>query len=324
MFRKINNSILFQGSLSNKNYFEGWYYKMVSADGNCSVALIPGISLNTKHSHSFIQTFVTFKNGDLKTVYLEFDKSNFVASDHPFGLTIAKNDFTESGIDISIDHNEINMQGKLQFTANTKIQTSLFSPSIMGYFSYLTFMECYHGVVSMSHSLAGILTIDGKPIDFSGGKGYIEKDWGKSFPREYVWMQSNHFKNANTSFMFSEATIPFKVFHFNGLIINLIVKEKEYRFATYNGAKVTSKTITSQHVRYEIQKGKLKLIVEAQNDQTISLASPKNGAMIQSIKEGLSGVINLQLFDNNNLLYEDTGTHAGLEIMMQAVQNEAS
>jgi hypothetical protein len=40
---------------------------------------------------------------------------------------------------------------------------------------------------------------------------------------------------------------------------------------------------------------------------------------LQSIKEGLSGVIKLQLFENNNLLYEDTGTHAGLEIMMQEV-----
>jgi hypothetical protein len=319
MLRKIKNPILFQGNLTNKNYFEGWYYKMVSADGNCSVALIPGISLNKQHSHAFIQVFVTFKNGDLKTVYLEFDKSNFVARDEPFGLTIDKNTFTESGIDISIDQNEISIHGQLKFASTTKINTSLLSPSIMGFFSYFTFMECYHGVVSMSHSLQGDLMIDGKAINFSGGLGYIEKDWGKSFPREYVWMQSNHFKNSGTSFMFSEAIIPFKIFFFNGLIISLIIDKKEYRFATYNGSKVTAKAITSNSVRYEIKKGKLKLIVEALNDKTTSLSSPKNGAMIQSIKEGLSGVIKLQLFVNNNLIYEDTGTHAGLEIMMHEV-----
>jgi len=38
--------------------------------------------------------------------------------------------------------------------------------------------------------------------------------------------------------------------------------------------------------------------------------------MIQSIKEGLSGTITLQLFENDTCIYEDTGTHAGLEIMM--------
>lgn len=319
MLRKIMNPILFQGKLSNRNYFEGWYYKMVSADGSCSVALIPGISLNKKYSHAFIQVFVTFKNGDLKTVYLEYDKANFLIHDEPFGLTIAENTFTESGIDISINSSEISIHGKLKFSSNTKINTSLLSPSIMGFFSYFTFMECYHGVVSMSHSLNGDLLIDGRSISFSDGLGYIEKDWGKSFPSQYVWMQSNHFKKAGTSFMFSEATIPFKVFNFNGLIVSLIIDAKEYRFATYNGSKVIAKAIEGNSVRYEIKKGKLKLIVEAINNKTTSLSAPKNGAMIHSIKEGLSGIIKLHLFENNQLIYEDTGTHAGLEIMMKAV-----
>lgn len=316
MLHKIKNPILFQGNLGKKNYFEGWYYKMVSADGTCSVALIPGISLNEQHSHSFIQVFVTYANVDLKTIYVEFDKDDFKVSDHPFALSIQKNTFAEHGVDISIENNDLNIQGKLKFSENTKIETSLFSPSIMGFFSFFTFMECYHGVVSMSHVLEGNLTIDGKFVDFNGGKGYIEKDWGKSFPREYVWMQSNHFRNTGTSFMFSEAIIPFKAFHFNGLIVSLIVDAQEYRFATYNGSKVTSKEIKINSVFYEIRKGKLKLIVNALNEKTISLSSPKNGAMIQSIKEGLSGIIKLQLYENENLIYEDTGTHAGLEIMM--------
>ena len=316
MLHKIKNPILFQGNLRKKNYFEGWYYKMVSADGNCSVALIPGISLNKLHSHAFIQVFVTYAHVELKTIYVEFDKNDFVASDRPFALSIQRNTFTGQGVDISIENKDLNIQGKLQFLGNTPIETSLLSPSIMGFFSFFTFMECYHGVVSMSHVLEGQLTIDGKSVDFGGGKGYIEKDWGKSFPREYVWMQSNHFKNTGTSFMFSEAIIPFKAFHFNGLIVNLIINGQEYRFATYNGAKVTAKAIKSDSVIYEIKKGRLKLIVEAFNEKTISLPSPKNGAMIQSIKEGLSGTITLQLFENDTCIYEDTGTHAGLEIMM--------
>jgi len=317
MYRKIKNPILFQGSLRNKNYFEGWYYKMVSPDGKCSVALIPGISLTKQYSHAFIQVFVTFADVDLKTIYLEFDKNNFYVNDSPFELYIQQNIFTEQGVDVCIENNDLNIQGKLTFSGNTKIETSMLSPSIMGFFSFFTFMECYHGVVSMSHQLEGNLNIDGKKVNFSGGKGYIEKDWGKSFPREYVWMQSNHFKNTGTSFMFSEAIIPFKAFKFNGLIVNLIIDKQEYRFATYNGSKVSSKEIKSNSVCYVIKKGNLKLIVEAVNEKTILLSSPKNGAMIQSIKEGLSGLIKLQLFENNKLIYKESGIHAGLEIMMQ-------
>ena len=51
-----------------------------------------------------------------------------------------------------------------------------------------------------------------------------------SWISEYVWMHSNHFINTGTSFMFSEAIIPFKVFHFNGLIVNLIINGQEYHF----------------------------------------------------------------------------------------------
>lgn len=315
MFHKIKNPVLFQGNMHKMNYFEGWYYKLVSADGNCSVAFIPGISLNSEHAHAFIQVFVSYNNSTLKTIYAEYDKNEFISYDKPFAVNIQNNKFSEQQLNVSIATDELHIEGNIAFSNNTKIRTSWFSPSIMGFFGYFTFMECYHGIVSMNHALQGELTIDGKVFDFDGGKGYIEKDWGTSFPRQYVWMQSNHFANKQTSFMFSEAIIPFKVFFFNGLIINLIVDGKEYRFATYNGAKVTNKKLTSKTVHYEITRKNTRLVVEAINDKTTSLPSPKNGVMNQSIKEGLSGTIKLQLFENNKLIYQDTGTNAGLEIM---------
>lgn len=313
----MHNPILFQGHLKKNNYFEGWYYKMVSPDGMYSLALIPGISLNKENSHAFIQVFMTIKNTDLKTKYLIFPVEDFKVQESPFELNINNHIFKEKSIDISIQDKDIQVSGKLIFENTTSIKTSLISPSIMGYFSYIKFMECYHGVVSMNHTINGKLLINNKEVDFTGGKGYIEKDWGRSFPKEYVWMQSNHFKNPKTSFMFSEATIPFMGFQFHGLIVNLIVNEKEYRFATYNRAKVKKRDIFPQEVYYEIKKGKLRLIIEAINDQTISLISPENGAMVKTIKEGLSGKIKIQLFENDLLIYEDIGTHAGLEIMMK-------
>jgi len=317
MFQKMYNPILFQGHLKKKNYFEGWYYKMVSPDGLYSLALIPGISLNKDNPHVFIQVFITYNNADLETKYLIFPLKDFDVIKNPFSLIIDKQVFREDGISIDIEDKDISIHGQLSFQETTRIKTSILSPSIMGFFSYFKFMECYHGVVSMNHTLNGLLVINGKEVDFTGGKGYIEKDWGKSFPKEYVWMQSNHFKNPKTSFMFSEATIPFIGFEFHGLIVNLLVNEKEYRFATYNRAKVNNRDIEPQEVYYEIKKGKYKLIVEAINDQTISLVSPENGAMVKAIKEGLSGRIKLQLFKNNRMIYEDIGTNAGLEIMMK-------
>jgi len=79
----------------------------------------------------------------------------------------------------------------------------------MGIFAYIPKMECSHGVVSMNHGLEGILKINGEEIDFTGGKGYIEKDWGTSFPKQYIWIQCNNFKNQTTRVFSSVADIPF-------------------------------------------------------------------------------------------------------------------
>jgi len=275
MFRKIKNPILFQGSLKKKNYFEGWYYKIVSHDLSYSLAIIPGVSVNKENPHAFIQLFITNKKGDLKTRYLTYDIKDFLTEDNPFSLSIENNRFSVDSIDLLIDDQEISLNGNLHFSNQIKIKTSFFSPSIMGFFSYFKFMECYHGVISMNHSIEGKLNIDGEIIDFSGGLGYIEKDWGKSFPKEYVWMQCNHFKTEDTSFMFSEALIPFFGLRFKGLIVNLVVNNQEYRFATYNSSKVKVKDILSNQVYYEIKKGKQRLIVTAINGKTTSLQSPK-------------------------------------------------
>jgi len=42
------NPEIFQGKFKSKNYFEGWYYKIVSKDEKNSFAFIPGIALTKK------------------------------------------------------------------------------------------------------------------------------------------------------------------------------------------------------------------------------------------------------------------------------------
>ena len=94
-------------------------------------------------------------------------------------------------------------------------------PNIMGPFTYIPNMECNHGVVSMSHTINGSIQLNDETWEFKNDKGYIEKDWGTSFPKRYIWIQGNHFKNTNTSFMLSLAHIPFIGFSFEGLIAQL-------------------------------------------------------------------------------------------------------
>ena len=45
----------------------------------------------------------------------------------------------------------------------------------------------------------GQLTLNNSKLNFDGGKGYIEKDWGRNFPKNWIWAQSNHFQESELS-----------------------------------------------------------------------------------------------------------------------------
>jgi hypothetical protein len=218
MFYKVFHPEIFQGHLNKKNYFEGWYFKYVSPSLSHTFAFIPGISLNKEDPHAFIQVFISDRTSTketLKTYYERFDIDAFSFHPKTFKIQIGQNIFSSESVYISLILDHMDLQVHLENSELTPIQSSLLFPSIMGPFGYLKFMETYHGIVSMSHQVNGSILFGKEAISFKNGKGYIEKDWGTSFPSSYTWMQSNHFKHKKTSFMLSYATIPFLFFKFN-------------------------------------------------------------------------------------------------------------
>ena len=312
-FKKLIHPYLFQGRKKTNQYFEGWYYKLVSKDQLTEIAFIPGISL-AKESHSFIQVFVS-NNQTLSHTYMIYPIESFKYQDDPFEIHIEDNTFSLSDLSVSVVSKDLSVLGSIKIHHITPLKKTLLSPNIMGPFGYLNFMECYHGLVSMSSRITGSLVINDQLIDFNEAKLYIEKDWGKSFPRWYIWLQSNHFSNKDTSFMFSYAKIPFLGFHFKGLICVLNHQGNTYRFATYNFSKIRLEIVKPNEVIYTLKKGQITLEIHATQSKTKSLKSPRNGLMIENIKEGLSGTIHLKLYKKQVLIYEDTGLNAGIELM---------
>ena len=153
-------------------------------------------------------------------------------------------------------------------------------------------------------------------IDFNDGKGYIEKDWGTSFPKRYIWIQCNNFKNSSTSVFCSVADIPFMKKYFSGHICNLVTDNKEYRFATYNNSKLEIESITPQKIILSLENAEAKLRLEAILDDAGDLIAPKQGLMQEVVKEGLSGEVRITLYNKQNeTIYQDLGNMAGIEIM---------
>lgn len=290
-------------------YFEGWYFKQSGKDGN--ISFIPGIHIENGKKSAFIQVIT-----NTSSYYFSYSYDEFDFSYEPFSITIGNNFFSLEYINIDIQDENINIVGKLHFENHTNIQKNIFNPNIMGPFSFIPFMECNHCILSMKHDITGTISINNKNYDFNNGIGYIEKDWGSSFPTSYVWAQANNFRNQNTSFFLSIATIPFSLFSFNGFICSFILDSKEYRFATYNGSKILKCRISKNNFNIKFKNKDYTLHVYSNNKNSFSLKAPRCGSMEKEIYESINSDIYVCLSKNNTILFEGSSKNSGLEIVL--------
>jgi hypothetical protein len=310
--KKIFQPEFFQGNLNKKTYFEGWYFKQVASMPDQTISFIPGISLNETDKHAFIQVIIS---PAMETHYFKFHIDEFKASDSEFEIKIGPNTFSTKGITIALKNEDQTIFGNVRFSSFQPIQKSLWMPNIMGPFGYLTVMECNHGVVSMSHEVSGTLYINETKISFNNTRGYLEKDWGISFPKSYIWLQCNDFDQKDVSFMFSIANVPFMGKDLQGFICNLVYQGREVRLATYTSAKMIKLEVNDHQLTIVIKSKKQQLTIIAESKAYGELKAPKAGVMQHIIKEGIEGKIMLRLINNKGeQILKTHGAHAGIEI----------
>ena len=293
-----------------KTYFEGWYYKLISADEQNALAIIPGIAMDEEgEKHAFIQLL----DGKAETAeYFRFPFDTFHAFFSRFEVNIAGNVFTAESIHLELPE----LNGNIHLHNTVPWPSTWYSPGIMGPYSFVPFMECYHGILSMDHQLKGTLQLSNNTIDFDKGRGYTEKDWGHSFPSAYFWMQSNHFSSPGISFKASVAKIPWLGSSFVGFIAGLYFNGKLVQFTTYNRAKLLRSFANKRKVELVMENKSHRLEILANRSGATELASPIAGFMDGRISESMTAAIEVKLLDKKSgkLLFSDTGTNAGLEV----------
>ena len=313
MIKRLYRPELFQGNLRKKKYFEGWYFKHVSQDLSQVYSFIPGVSLSTSHAHSFIQVINGISG---KTDYVEYSLDEFTWDKNRLSLKVGKSSFTENYVDINITGNNLDITGHIDYDNIVKYPKSLFSPGIMGWYSFIPFMECKHGIVSSNHNLKGHISVNGDMLDFNNGKGYIEKDWGASFPEAWIWVQCNNFNDSATSFSFSIAKIPWLGKFFIGFIAFLYYDKQYILFSTYNWSSVSEIKQEGNDLCIVIGNKNYTLRIKVVKNSFGELRAPLTGVMSRRIKESIDSVVYLSLYNKENkLIYEDSGKRAGLEII---------
>ena len=209
----------YHGEKNKRPFFEGWYNKLVTDDDQ-SLAIIPGIYRSGVNKNQTVFIMI-FDGGSVDVFYERFEVQQFSCSTSSYDLHIGSNYFSSQKIILDIESETLTIKGQVTTDNLKPWPVTIFEPGCMGWYAYVPTMECFHGILSMDHSLDGEIEFNGSHYNFAGGRGYIEKDWGRNFPKNWIWAQSNHFSNNDLSITASLATIRWKNTTFAGFIVGL-------------------------------------------------------------------------------------------------------
>lgn len=244
--------------------FYGWYLKCQS--DTQTLAVIPAVH-NTGDKRACSIQVIT--DNDAWTVVFPADSFRRTKRN----MFIGENRFGEKGIYLAIRTPQAAIRGKLEFGPLSPLKYD-----IMGPFAFVPFMECRHSVLSMYHSVRGNVCINEKKYSFENAIGYWEGDRGRSFPKEYLWTQCFFECGA---LMLSVADIPMAGIHFTGVIGVVLWQGKEYRIATYLGARA----VKIQNKTVRIVQGDLELDARLLEASKRPLKAPVKGDMVRTIHE---------------------------------------
>lgn len=281
-----------------KCWFEGWYFKHQSEQG--AVAFIPARHVDENGVRSASLQIVT--ESGAHTVSYPYDA--LWADRKNVCIVLGGSAFSPRGIHLNVEAEGMSAYGDLHYGNITPLRYD-----IMGPFCCVPGMECRHKVYSMTHSVRGDVAINGKTLNFADGVGYMEGDSGRSFPRKYLWTQCGFWDESPGSLMLSVAQIPFCGRTFTGVIAVVYWRGREYRLATYLGARV----FCAGGRKVVVRQRKQVLMADLLSGSDTELDAPVCGSMKRRIRESLSCRVHYQFRYGEQTLFDFTSDQASFE-----------
>ncbi len=291
---------------NKRNFFEGYFIKCCNKHEQ--VAIIPAFEVN---NHGEVTPSIQILTKG-KTIYAPFTTRNFTVAKNYFDVQIADNEFNNKGVKLDFTSGEHKVKGSLSFGDFNPIKPTRYAPNIMGPFSYLKFMDCYHFIISTGHLVTGELNIDGKLYTFNNDNCYIEGDYGKSFPDEWFFTQANCF-GTKTSAMLSIAKL--KKPKMTG-IIGFIRDERsglDLVLGTYYMTKIKEFKKTPNGHKVKLHHWDYTIYFETNVTSKEKLLAPSRGRLIKPVSEATEGTLTLEVYKRDKLIYKGKSKNVSSE-----------
>jgi tocopherol cyclase len=141
--------------------------------------------------------------------------------------------------------------------------------------------------------------INNAEINFTEGTGYIEKDWGTSFPESWIWLHCNTFKTRKFVYIFGGKNTMAGKFLYRSYLFSLC-RRKISSFCHLQRLKNHKTHFSCPGFGIEIKNKTHTLKVKAVQNRSGDLKAPVTGEMNRIIKESVDSTIEIELFDNEN------------------------
>jgi tocopherol cyclase len=296
-------------------FFEGYYYKLYSVKQDRTLAFIPGVFDNGVEAdrHAFLQILDSTGN---RYRYLRSPAGELAPSDTVFDLRLGNSRFRLDSCALDVRRPEAEIAGTVTLSRVVPWPEMPFSRGTMGPFGYLPFLEDYHQVCALHARLSGSVTLDGEAIDFTDGYGYIEKDWGRTFPRAWIWLQSVFTDAPQSSVFLSLAEVPLGKLVFKGFLACVLFQGRPYVFATYTGATCHAAQdgglvrIVLKSIRHRAV-----LTIDRSQASYIKCLAPTSGQMQPRDDESLDASISVELYRGKDLVTRLSSDRCALEVV---------
>lgn len=286
----------------SKNYFEGWYVRLTDQKNDKNIAIIFAITKDKHHPHSFIQYYDGTKK---EAFYYEFDSNEFQYDDASYTVHIGENFLSTR--QVFLKTKDVKIEAKTEDIE--LLQPYKGRQSAMGYLQKAP-LECFQEVIYMDTNAT--FTINNTTYR---GRGYMEKTYGTNFPKDWIWLQSNH-SNNGSKISFSVGLVPVLFFHVKGFFLIYHHDGKEYRYGSYNLSHIKIEHVSHSETKYTIRKRKTRIELTATSHKPVKLVGPsKNGVMNLDVFETLTGTATMKVYNKDELVFEDTYHNVGLELM---------
>jgi hypothetical protein len=309
-------------------WFEGWYIRVVDAEKNYSFATI---TTTSTHENTFLpsqnvlpgyKALVVAPPDSAKTFSVEeFPEATELIRSQPQSSELWQSSdgslLTSNGLDLKML--ESNHRVEIQFTGehtSWNKNNPDWGPAGLAGFSRLLPLQWF--VVSTKTPVTYKVTRPDGQVDEGSGFAHIEKNWGKTFPKAWMWIQgisedSEH-QLANAGGPLGLGPVQITAFLVGvrapGIHVNIHPAQgPQVKYKTWSNPCEGKFKLRANNLRYTVE-----VTARAPLETFVPLAIPtKKGYLPNLAQESFYSTIQVKVWDQRRLVYEHQYTASALE-----------